>query len=452
MEILKKQYDLTEGSIWKKLMVFFLPIILGSLFQQLYTTADAIILGRFAGVDALASIDAIFSLTKLPVNFFVGLSSGATIIVSQYFGAKNQDALSNTVHTAIAFAVSGGLVLSIAGIALAPYFLKLMQVPDDIFNYSLSYARIFFAGMAASMVYNVGAGILRAVGDSKSTFYFLLAANVANVVLDLLFVGLFRWHVAGAAFSTVIAQVLSAALVVNFLIKTSLPCKIAPKKIRFHKIVLKNIFKLGLPIGVQSSLYPIANMLIQSNINQFCTNSIAAWALCGKLDLFIWLIIDSFGVTISTFAAQNYGARNYSRIIRGVNICMGISLTLIFAVSSALYIWCSNLSFLFINDVEVIKLTTVLMRFLSPLYFLYIGGEIFSGVIRGTGETFKPMILTLVGTCVCRVFWILFAVPLKPTLIMVLWSYPVSWFITSVMFIVYYQIYKSQNLLARDFF
>ncbi|WP_313163407.1 MATE family efflux transporter [Sedimentibacter sp.] len=446
MELIKKEHDLTEGVIWKKLVIFFMPILLGSLFQQLYTTADAVILGRFAGVDALASIDAIYSLTKLPVNFFVGLSSGATIIVSQYFGAKNYEDLSKTVHTAIAFAISGGLVLSIMGIVLAPYFLKLMQVPDDIFNYSLSYARIFFAGMAASMVYNVGTGILRAVGNSKSTFYFLIVANIVNVVLDLLFVGLFRWHVAGAAFSTVIAQILSASLVIIALIKTALPCKIIPKKIRFHKAVLKSIFRLGLPIGVQSSLYPLANMLIQSNINQFGTNSIAAWALCGKLDLLIWLIIDSFGITISTFTAQNYGARNYSRIRKGVNICMGISLTLIFTVSGALYVWCRDLSFLFISDVEVIELTAILMKFLSPLYFLYIGGEVFSGAIRGTGETFKPMVLTLIGTCACRVLWILLAVPLNPTIIMVLWSYPVSWLITSVMFIVYYQIYYHSRL------
>jgi len=446
MELVKKEHDLTEGVIWKKLVIFFMPILLSSLLQQLYTTADAIILGRFAGVDALASIDAIYSLTKLPVSFFVGLSSGATIIVSQYFGAKNHEDLSRTVHTAIAFAFSGGLILSIVGIVLAPYFLKLMQVPEDIFNYSLSYARIFFAGMAASMVYNVGTGILRAVGDSKSSFYFLLAANIVNVVLDLVFVGLLRWHAAGAAFATVISQILSAVLVVNTLMKTSLPCKITPKKIQFHKDVLNNILKLGLPIGIQSSLYPIANMLIQSNINQFGTSSIAAWALCGKLDLMIWLVIDSFAITISTFTAQNYGARNFARIRKGVTICMGISLTLIIAMSGALYAWCRNLSFLFIDDIEVIELTTMLMRFLSPMYFLYIGGEIFSGVIRGTGETFKPMLLTLAGTCAFRILWILFAVPLNPTLIMVLWSYPASWLITSVMFTVYYQIYHRSRL------
>lgn len=450
MELIKKEYDLTEGVIWKKLIMFFLPILAGSLFQQLYTTADAVILGHFAGKEALASIDAIYSLTKLPVNFFVGLSSGATIIVSQYFGAKNHGDLSKTVHTAVAFAFTGGLILSVAGIILAPNFLRLMQVPDDIFDYALSYARIFFAGMAASMVYNIGTGILRSVGDSKSPFYFLLVANIVNVVLDLLFVGLFRWHVAGAAFSTVIAQILSAALVIIALIRTALPCRIVPINIRFHKSVLKSIFRLGLPVGIQSSLYPIANMLIQSNINQFGTNSIAAWALCGKLDLLIWLIIDSFGVTISTFTAQNYGARHFVRVIKSVRICMGISLALILAVSVALYVWCRPLSFLFINDIEVIELTTVLMRFLAPLYFLYIGGEIFSGAIRGTGETFKPMVLTLVGTCACRVFWILFAVPIKPTLIMVLWSYPVSWFITSVMFIVYYQIHKSQKMLINN--
>lgn len=446
MEIIKKEYDLTEGVIWKKLLLFFLPILAGSFFQQLYTTADAIILGHFAGKEALASIDAVYNLTKLPVNFFVGLSSGATIIVSQCFGAKNKDELSKTVHTAMAFAFSAGLLLSVTGIVLAPYGVKMLNVPDDIFDYALSYTRIYFSGMAALMVYNIGSGILRAVGNSKSPFYFLLAANIVNVVLDLLFVGLFRWHVMGAAFSTVIAQLLSAVMVVITLMKTTLPCRITLKNMRFDRIILKKIFRLGLPIGIQSSLYPIANMLIQSNINLFGTDSIAAWALCGKLDFFIWLAIDSLGITISTFAAQNFGGGHYLRIRKGVKSCMGVSLSLILLLSSILYIWCKPLSRLFINDAEVIELTAFLMRFLSPMYFIPMITEILSGAIRGTGDTFKPMLMTLIGTCACRVLWILFAVPAKPTLIIVIWSYPASWLVTSVMFIVYYQIYKSQKL------
>jgi putative MATE family efflux protein len=322
----------------------------------------------------------------------------------------------------------------------------LLRVPDDIYSYTLSYARIYFAGMAVSMTYNIGAGILRAVGNSKTPFYFLIIASIANVVLDLLFVGLFRWHTAGAAFATVLSQLLSAVLVAAELLRTDLPCRVTWKKIRFHRTALRNIFFWGLPIGVQSSLYPIANMMIQSNINAFGTNSIAAWAVCGKLNFMIWLTVDSFGSAISTFVAQNYGARLYGRARSGVLICAGMSLIFVLAVSTVLYLGCGPLGRLFVNDHEVIGLSIRLMQFLAPLYFLYIGGEVLSGAIIGTGETFKPMMLTLLGTCVCRVVWVLFVVPLQPTLKMVIWSYPVSWTVTSLSFIVFYQIHKSKRL------
>jgi putative MATE family efflux protein len=444
--LVRKQYDLTDGNIWKKLILFFLPILGGSLFQQLYTTVDAVIVGQFAGKEALASIDAIYNLTKLPVNFFIGLSMGATIIIAQYLGAKDSENLSMAVHTAVAFAFTGGLILSIAGIILAPTCLYLLQVPGGIYNYTLSYARIYFAGMAVSMTYNIGAGILRAMGNSRTPFYFLIAASTANVLLDLLFVGVFRWHAAGAAFATVLSQLLSAILVITTLLKTDLPCRIMWKKIRFHKPAVKKIFSLGLPVGTQSSLYPISNMMIQSNINSFGINAIAAWAVCGKLDFLIWLIVGSFGSAISTFVAQNFGARLYGRARSGVLICVGMSLVCICSISAVLYFACGPLGRLFINDNEVIKLSTYLMRFLAPLYFIYIGGEILSGAIRGMGETFKPMILTLLGTCACRVIWVLFVVPLQPTLKMVIWSYPVSWIVTSLSFIVFYQLQKSKKL------
>jgi putative MATE family efflux protein len=449
MGLIEKQYDLTEGNIWKKLILFFLPIFAGSLFQQFYTTADAIIVGQFAGKDALASIDAIYNLTKLPVNFFVGISTGATIIISQYFGEKDSEKLSMTVHTAAAFAFAGGLMLSIAGILLSPVCLRLLRVPGEIYNYTLSYTRIYFAGMAVSMTYNIGAGILRAVGNSKTPFYFLIAASTANVLLDLLFVGVFRWHTAGAAFATVLSQLLSAILIITALLKTDLPCRIVWKKIHFHKTIMQKIFLLGLPAGTQSSLYPISNMMIQSNINSFGTNAIAAWAVCGKLDFLIWLIVGSFSSAISTFVAQNCGARLYGRARNGVLICVGMSLVCVCTISAVLYFACGPLGRLFISDNEVINLSIYLMRFLAPFYFIYIGGEVLSGAIRGMGETFKPMVLTLLGTCACRVVWVLFAVPLQPTLKMVIWSYPVSWIVTSLSFIVFYQFQNPKNYHYR---
>jgi putative MATE family efflux protein len=451
MELRGKKYNLTEGIIWQKLILYCLPILGGNLFQQLYITTDAIIIGRFAGKDALASIDAIYNLTKLPVNFFTGLSTGATIIISQYLGARDNIKLSLAVHTAMAFAFTGGLILSAAGIFLTPVCLRLLQIPDAIFAYTLSYGRIYFAGMAVSMTYNIGAGILRAVGNSKTPFYILIAASTANVFLDLLFIAIFRWHTMGAALATVLSQLLSAVLVIAVLLRTPLVCRIRWKKIRFHKPILQRIFLLGLPMGFQSSLYPVANMTIQSNINFFGINSIAAWAVCGKLDFLIWLIVDSLGSAISTFTAQNFGARLYGRIKSGVRVCLGISLICVLAISAVLYLKCRLLGRLFIEDNEVIELSAGIIRFLAPLYVFYIGGEILSGSINGMGETFKSMVLTLLGICACRILWILFALPLRRTLNMVILSYPVSWIVTSILFVILYQILKRKKLSPDKF-
>jgi putative MATE family efflux protein len=447
--LIGKRYDLTEGSIRKKLLFVFVPIFTGNLFQQLYTTVDAIIIGQFAGKDALASIDAIYNLLKLPVNFFVGLSAAATISIVQYVGSKEIEKLSTVVHTAAALTFIGGLILSQAGVLASPIFLRILNVPDDIYAYALSYARIYFSGMVVSMAYNIGAGMLRAVGDSKTPFYFLIASSIANVFLDLLFVGLFRWHTTGAALATVLSQLLSAVLVIRALLKTTLPCRIMLKKIRFHKSALQILLFLGLPMGLQSSFYSIANMIVQSAINTFGTNSIAAWAVCAKLDFLIWLTVDSFASALSTFTAQNFGARFYGRVRSGIAACAGMTLIVVFVISALLYFFCGPLARLFISDTEVIGQIVSLMHFLAPLYFLHIGGELLSGAIRGTGETLKPMALTLLGSCGCRIFWILFVAPLWPTLKMAILSYHVSWIVTLICFIVFYQNYKAQKLPAQ---
>ena len=440
--------DLTQGVIWSELLLFFLPILAGSLFQQLYTTVDAVIVGQFAGKTGLAAIDSVYNLLKLPVNFFVGLSTGATIIISQFFGAREKRELSKAVHTAVAFAFAGGLILSVLGIMTAPYCLGLLDVPEEIFSLTLSYVRIYFGGLAVSMLYNIGAGILRALGNSKTPFYFLIVSGTVNVVLDFLFVGLFRWSVAGAALATVLAQSVSAALVLGALIKTDADWKLRLQKVGFHRSVLKSIFVTGLPIGFQSSLYPIANMMIQASVNGTGTDNIAAWALCGKLDFLIWLAVDSLAAAISTFVAQNYGAKHYARARQGVRSGLGMTLAIVAAVSALLFFCCEPLGKLFINqeDHDIIPLLGQLMRFLSPLYILYVFGEVFSGAIRGTGETLRPMLLTLLGTCASRILWILLVVPSHRTMRMIICRYPVSWLLTAIAFTVFYHLFKERHL------
>ncbi|ABR48217.1 MATE efflux family protein [Alkaliphilus metalliredigens QYMF] len=438
MELSERKYDLTEGVVWQRVLMFAMPILFGILLQSLYTTVDAIIIGRFAGKEALAAIESVYTLTKLPVNFFVGISSGATIIISQYFGAKKMEKLSNACHTAIIFALIGGFVLSIIAIFISPFFINLLKVPKGIYDDALIYVIIFFSGMAASMTYNIGAGIFRAVGNSKTPFYFLIIANIINIALDLLFIAVFDLGVVGAGLATVISQFLCAILVVISLIRTELPCKIYLRKIRLHKLHVEEFIKLGLPVGIQSTLYPISNMIIQTRINSFGINSIAAWAVCGKLDFLVWYISDAFCTTISTFVAQNYGAQKYDRATKGVRVGAIISLLLVSLVSCILYIWNVPLGRLLIEDSDVIAITSEIMHFLAPLYVLYVLGAVLPGAIRGTGESVKPMFITLFGSCFSRILWILFVVPFHPTLMMVLSCYPVSWAITSLLYLIFY--------------
>lgn len=318
----RKQTDFTTGPIGKALLLYFLPILAGGLFQQLYSTVDAVILAQFAGKAGLAAMDSIYNLLKLPVNFFVGLSTGATIIISQYFGAKDERMLGKAVHTAVAFSLAGGAALSVLCVIAAPWGLELMGVPDEIFALTLLYVRVYFGGFAASMVYNVGAGILRAVGDSKTPFLILIASSVTNIVLDLLFVAALGWSAPGTAFATVLAQCLSAVLALFLLGRGAGACKLSIKKLRFDLGVLRKIFAIGLPIALQSTLYPIANMTVQSTVNQTGTDNIVAWALCGKLDFLITIAPDDlFGLVKLRILSQMLMGRIHSnyRFVIGFN-------------------------------------------------------------------------------------------------------------------------------------
>ena len=444
MNISLKNNDLTEGKIWKVMLNFVLPIFLGTLFQSLYTTIDAIIIGRFAGKDAFAAIESVLSFQRLPVSFFVGLSSGATIIISQYFGAKKKEEVSKASHTAILFAIVGGLLLSVLSCILSPFFIKLIKVPNEIFYQAQIYTIICFSGIVFSMVYNIGSGILRALGDSRTPFYILILSNILNIILDLILVIVFKLGVIGVGFATLISQVVSAILIFIILLRTKLDCKIYINRIHFYKKYLKEIFRLGLPIGIQSIIYPISNTTIQSNINIFGVSSIAAWAVCGKLDFLIWAVSEAFSIAISIFVAQNYGAKKHQRARIGIVVALFMAMIAIFIISFILYIWNKPLAHFLINDKNIVELTSQIIHLLAPLYFIYVIGDVLSGAIRGIGDTFNPMIINIFGICIIRLLWIFFIVPLNPTFFMVLYSFIVSWIITTIMYITYI-IYKRKN-------
>ena len=439
-----KNINLTEGKIWKVMLKFILPIFLGTLFQSLYNTIDAIIVGRFAGKETLAAIESVLNFHRLPVSFFVGLSSGATIIISQYFGANKKEDVSKASHTAMLFAMLGGLLLSIISCTVSPFFVKLIKVPEEILYQAQIYTIICFSGIVSAMIYNIGSGILRALGDSRTPFYILIVSNILNIVLDLILVIVFKLGVVGVGMATLISEIVSAILVFIILINTNLDCRIYINKIHFYKKYIKEIFRLGLPIGVQSVLYPISNTIIQSSINIFGVNSIAAWAVSGKLDFLIWTISDAFSITVSTFVAQNYGAEKHQRARDGIKAALLMVMVVIFIISFILYFYSQPLSYFLISDKDIVNLTSKILKLIAPLYFIYVIGDVLSGAIRGIGDTFNPMIINIFGICVCRILWVFFVVPLNPTFFMVLYGFIVSWIITTLMYTVYV-IYKRKS-------
>ena len=444
MDVSLKNNNLTKGKIWKVMLKFVLPIFLGTLFQSLYNTIDVIIVGKFAGKEAVAAIESVLNFQRLPITFFVGLSSGATIIISQHFGANKKEDVSKASHTAILFAMLGGLLLSILSCVFSPFFIKLIKVPEEIFYQAQIYTIICFIGIVASMTYNIGSGILRALGDSKTPFYILIVSNILNIVLDLILVIVFNLGVIGVGMATLISEIVSAILIFIMLIKTNLDCKIYINKLYFYKKYVKEIFRLGLPIGIQSVLYPISNTIIQSSINTFGVNSIAAWAISGKLDFLIWTVSDAFSIAVSTFVAQNYGAEKHQRARDGIKVALIMSMIAIFVISFTLYFYNKPLAYFLIDDKEVVDLTSEVIHLIAPLYFMYVIGDVLSGAIKGIGNTLHPMIINIFGICICRILWVFLIVPLNPTFFMVLYGFIVSWIITALMYIVYV-IYKRKS-------
>lgn len=441
------QGDLTQGAVAKKLVLFAFPILLGILFQQLYTTVDAIIIGNFAGKNAIAAIDGVAPIIRLPINFFTGLSTGATIIISKYFGQKDYDSVKDVSHTAIAFACIGGLILSVVFALLAPFLVELVQVPAEIKADATAYLQIYFGGLVFSMVYNIGAGIFRAVGNSKTPLYFLIIVNILNVIFDILLVVVIPLGVVGAVIATVMSQLISCVLVVWGLTKTDLPCRIYIKQVKINITHLKQIAKLGVPMGVQSTIYPIANTIIQTSINGFGVNYIAGWAVCGKIDLLIWNIPDAFSNALATFTAQNHGAKLYDRAKEGVRVSMGITLALVGTVAATLYFFNQPLGKLFVDDSDVLLVLSDILNLIGPFYIVYAIGDVLSGAIRGSGETLKPMLITLVCTCVFRIFWIFCILPFNYTFMMLFACYPISWVITAIVFIVFYNIHSKKIIV-----
>ncbi len=439
-EIESKENQIIHGVIWKQLLLFFFPIVLGTFFQQIYNTADAIVVGRFVGTEALAAVGGSTSqIINLIVGFFVGLSSGATVVISQYYGAHDRENLSKALHTAFAFSLVGSVVITTVGLICSPILLRVMNTTEEVIGPSATYLRIYFGGILFVFIYNIGSSILRAVGDSRRPLYYLIVRCIINIVLDIVLVVGLGMGVAGAAIATVFAQGVSAVLVVMALCRSTDLFRLELRKIRFHREALELLIKIGLPAGLQSVMYSFSNVIIQTALNAFGTNTMAAWTACGKIDSFFWMVINAFGISITTFVGQNYGARKFGRMRKSVRICIAMAVGASISISAIFILFGRYVYQLFTTDAAVVEIGMHMITMMAPAYAIYVFIEIYSGALRGTGDVLVPMLMTCGGVCVLRILWMMFVVPLKPVIDTIIYSYPISWTLTALMFIFYYR-------------
>ncbi len=431
--------SITQGTIWKQILYLFFPILLGIFFQQLYNTVDAIIVGRFLGKEALAAVGGGTStLINLLVGFFVGLSTGATVIISQFYGANSSREVHYSVHTAFALAIIGGALLMVISLTLSPLALQIIGTPDDIAAKATVYLRIYFSGILPLMIYNIGSGILRAIGDTRRPLYFLIVGMIVNIILDLLFIGVLKWGIAGAAYATVIAQAVSMILTCRCLTNTTDSYKLNIKQIRISLPILKSMLRIGFPAGIQSVMYSLSNIIVQANINALGTDTIAAWAAFGRIDSFYWMILNAFGLALTTFVGQNYGAKNYKRVVEGTKQCTFIALSMSICISSLMWIFAEQIFSIFVIDESVIEVGKGMVRFFAQFFIMFIPIEVLSGALRGVGKTFVPTIISVLCICLFRVVWLSFVVPNNQTIFTIMLCYPITWFLAATSISIYY--------------
>lgn len=418
---------MTEGSAWKNLLIFSIPLLVGNLFQQLYNTADSVVVGNYIGKEALAAVGSSNSLINLIVGLFMGIATGSGVIISKYYGAKDMQKMQWAVHTAIALSIIGGVALTVAGVILSPLILSLMGTPEEVMVNSVLYLRIFFCGSLFNLVYNMGAGILRGVGDSKRPLYFLCVASAVNIALDLLFVVGFGMGVEGVAYATIIAQAVSAALVLYTLMGDDDIYRLHYKRIKIDPRMMKRILGMGIPSGLQSAVVSFSNVIIQTNINSFGADAMAGCSSYMKIDGFAILPIMSFGMAAMTFTGQNIGAGEMKRVKKGLLGGLAISMVYTVLISGTLYLFGSHLLRVFSDDPEVNAYGLQMLRMLVPFYWSLSIAQLLTGVLRGAGKATAAMLL-IVGSMVgMRMLWVQVMMQFIPTLETVLWGYPVSW-------------------------
>lgn len=436
----RKDKDMTHGSIVKLLVQFAIPLLIGQLFQQMYSTVDTLVVGNFVGKEALAAVGSTTSIINMLIGVFLGFSMGANVVVSQYYGAHDDKSVHDTVHTTIVMSFVFSVVLTVLGVILTPLMLRMMDTPDDVFQEAVTYLRIYFAGVSGLILYNMGSGILRAVGDSKRPLWFLIFSAVVNTILDLLFVIVFEMGVAGVAWATIIAQFLSAVLILIVLSRTSGPYRLTWNHMKIDRAILGSIIKIGLPSSIQQGVTAFSNVFVQGYINRFGSSYMAGYSAYGKVDVFALLPMQAISMTSTTFVGQNIGAGDVKRAKKGIQISLLLSIGCTAVLIIPMMLFAPQIISLFNNEPDVIAYGALYMRLTSPFYLTVCINQIFAGALRGAGDTRAPMFIMLGSFVVFRqIYLFVFSRIFPNNFYPIVFAYPAGWVLCSTLLYLYFR-------------
>ena len=434
----KGEVLMTEGSIWKHIVKFALPLALGYLFQQLYTTVDSVVVGNIVGKAALAAVGTTTPIINTLIGFFTGLATGASVIIAKNFGAQNEEKVEKAVHTAILLVFIFSIFATALGVFMVPYMLRFMSTPDDVFAEATVYLKIYFGGISSVMIYNMGAAILRAVGDSKRPLYYLICSSVINIVFDILFVKTFEMGVAGAAYATILSQIVSAVLVLTSLTLSKGMYRLKWNRLSISLPILKEILYIGMPTALQQSLTSFSNVFVQSYINVFGTSVMAGWSAYLKLDQFVVIPMNSISMGITTFAGQNLGARSVERFGKGTKIATVMAVAATASLVAVLVVFAPQLIMLFNREPEVVEYGAYLLRLLTPFYVFCAVNIVVSGALCGAGETRLPTAIKFFSFVIFRQIYLYFISKTFDSLFWVVMGYPIGWILSAVFITIYY--------------
>ena len=433
-----KSTDLIHGHIAKSIFWFSVPLLIGNLFQQLYNTVDAYVVGNFVSKEALAAVGASSPIINMLIGFFMGLATGAGVIIAQYFGAGDNGRLKKAVHSSAALTLVMSLLLTVIGIIGTNPMLHAIGIPADVFHDSSTYLMIYFAGISFNLIYNMGSGILRAMGDSKRPLYFLIIACIVNIILDFLFVKYLHMGVAGAGYATLIAQAISAILVVIVLIRSEGPHQLFWKQIRFHFPILKKIIMVGLPTGIQQSIVSLSNVIVQSYVNAFGSSVVAGYSATIRMDGFVNLPLQSFNMAVTTFVGQNIGAKQYERVKKGSRIALWMTMAVIATMAISLFFFGESFIAIFNSEPDVIQAGRTMQLAFVPFYIMLPVVQIYNGVLRGAGKSSVPMYIMVFNFVILRQIYLAIVTQMTSDVYFVFMGWPVTWVTCAIMFIIYY--------------